>query len=88
MSTAQMKSAGNILFFEIIGWYGTSAIVLAYLLVSMGILDVEGLVYQLLNLSGAVGIVCISFRKKAFQPAVLNMIWAVIALVAIAKALL
>ena len=71
---------------EAIGWYGTVAIVLAYLLVSFGMLDSNGLPYQLLNLSGAIGIVSISLQKRAYQPAVLNIIWSMIALVAIVKA--
>jgi hypothetical protein len=74
------------LLFEVIGWYGAAAIILAYLMVSFGMLDSKGLIYQTLNLSGAVGIVFISLQKKAYQPAVLNIIWSVIALVAIVKA--
>ncbi len=73
---------------EAVGWYGTGAIVLAYLLLSLGLLDSNGLPYQALNLSGALGIILISFKKKAYQPAVLNVVWAVIALLAIGKAVL
>ncbi len=82
------KTTRTPLLFEIVGWYGTVAIVLAYLFVSLGMLDSKGLPYQVLNLSGAVGIVAISLRKKAFQPAVLNVVWAVIAMMAIGKAVL
>jgi len=70
---------------EIIGWYGTIAIVLAYALSSFGILNPDNLIYQLLNATGALGIVLISLRKKAYQPGVLNIIWTVIALIAIIK---
>ncbi|OIP97154.1 hypothetical protein AUK40_03865 [Candidatus Wirthbacteria bacterium CG2_30_54_11] len=68
---------------ELIGWYGTIAIVLAYALVSFGWLSASTLVYQVLNGTGALGMVYISFKKKAYQPGVLNIIWAVIALIAI-----
>ena len=68
---------------EVIGWYGTVAIVLAYGLVSFGYVEGTNLWYQILNGTGALGIVYISFLKKAYQPGVLNIIWALIAAVAI-----
>ncbi len=68
---------------EIVGWYGAAAILLAYTLVSFKVVHTDGYVYQLLNLTGAVGIVVISIIKRASQPAVLNILWAVVALVAI-----
>ncbi len=70
---------------EICGWYGTAAIILAYGLVSFSLLQPTSLAYQLLNATGAMGIAAISFRKKAYQPGVLNVIWTLIALVAIVK---
>ena len=68
---------------ELVGWYGTVALIGAYALVSFGILNADGLIYQLLNLTSALGIVYISFRKHTYQPGVLNIIWAVIALLAL-----
>ena len=73
---------------EIVGWYGTVAIVGAYALSSFSILSSSNLLYQIINLTGAIGIVIVSFSKKAYQPGVLNMIWTVIALIAIIKILL
>ena len=72
---------------EILGWYGTVAIVLAYALSSFEVIAPTDLIYQSLNGTGAVGIMWISFKKKAYQPGVLNAIWAVIAVVAIIKIL-
>lgn len=68
---------------ELVGWYGAAAIVLAYALVSFKVIPVSSYIYQILNLTGAVGIVIISVTKKASQPAALNAIWALIALAAI-----
>ncbi len=68
---------------EAIGWYGTCAIVIAYALVSFNFLSASTFTYQILNGTGALGIVYISFKKKAYQPGVLNIIWAIIALIAI-----
>ncbi|NCN52739.1 hypothetical protein GW943_02945 [Candidatus Parcubacteria bacterium] len=71
------------LFIELFGWYGTAAIVLAYFLVSFSILEPTAFWYQFLNGTGALGIVVLSFYKKAYQPGVLNIIWAIIALAAL-----
>ncbi len=68
---------------ELIGWYGTVAIVGAYALLSFGVIDANSLIYQLLNGTGAIGIVYISLKKKAYQPAVLNVVWTIIAAAAI-----
>lgn len=68
---------------EIIGWYGTVAIIMAYALLSFGSIMSTDLIYQILNGTGAIGIVYVSFKKKAYQPGVLNVIWAMIAIIAI-----
>lgn len=68
---------------NVLGWYGTIAILLAYFLVSFSILDAHSIWFQILNGTGAVGIVIISLNRKAYQPAVLNIVWTVIALTAI-----
>lgn len=73
---------------EVIGWYGTVAILLAYALLSFGAIASNSLFYQILNGTGALGIVYISFKKKIYQPGVLNTIWAVIATVAIIRLLM
>lgn len=70
---------------EIFGWYGTAAIVLAYALVSFSFLESNSIIYQLLNLTGALGIVLISLSMHTYQPGVLNIIWTIIAFIAIIK---
>lgn len=72
---------------EIIGWYGTVAIISAYALNSFGILPTTHLLYQSLNLTGALGIAYISLKKKTYQPGVLNLVWAVIAAIALLQIL-
>lgn len=74
-------------FIEAFGWYGAGAIVLAYALVSFSLLEPISIYYQLLNVTGALGIVTVSFYKKTYQPGVLNIIWTIIALVAIVRIL-
>jgi len=68
---------------EIVGWYGAIAIVLAYALVSFKLVSADGVVYQLLNLTGALGIIIISAIKKVRQSVTLNIFWAAIAAIAL-----
>lgn len=70
---------------EVIGWYGAAAIVLAYALTSFAVMSPNSIWYQALNATGAIGIVYISFKKKAYPPGVLNIIWTIIAIVAIIR---
>lgn len=70
---------------EFAGWYGVLAILTAYALVSFEVIDVHSLAYPLINLTGALGLLASSLAKKDKQPAVLNSVWAGVALVAIIK---
>ena len=74
-------------FIELFGWYGAIAIVAAYALVSFSVLQPTDIIYQLLNGTGALGIVLVSFHKRSYQPGVLNIIWTIIAILAIIKIL-
>ena len=77
----------NIIF-EVIGWYGAMAILSAYILLSFDFVVSNSLVFQLLNLTGAFGLVFISVKKKNYQPAFLNIIWIIVAFLAIFKILI
>ncbi len=73
---------------EILGWYGVVAIVGAYILLSFNFVSSNSLIFQLLNLTGAIGIVVDALEDRNIQPAVLNIIWALVALIALVKILL
>jgi len=73
---------------ELFGWYGAVVIIGAYAMTSFNMISPQSLLYQFLNVTGAVGIVSISLAKKAYQPAVLNIIWTVIGITALLKILL
>lgn len=75
-------------FTEFSGWYGMSALITAYALVSFGVIDSDGLVYQLLNLSGAAGLLIVAASKGVPQAVLTNVFWALIGIVAIGKILL
>ena len=72
-------------FVEIAGWYGALAIVAAYTLVTFNIVDAQGIIFQLLNLTGALGILIISIYKRVKQSIVLNIFWSSVALIAIIR---
>ena len=71
------------IFVSLIGWYGVVATVLAYLLVSFSLMSPTSISYQLLNLTGALGVTIETYVKRDYQPFWLNLIWSLIALVAI-----
>lgn len=79
--TSAKQASGDIK--NLAGWYGVMAILLAYTLLSFKALTPDSLPYQLLNLTGALGIMYEAYYKKDTQPVVLNVVWAVVALVAI-----
>lgn len=75
-----------LLVAEIAGWYGTAAILAAYALSSFDVLHSGDRAYQLLNLTGALGVAWVCWRKRTWQAFWLEAIWATIALVALARA--
>ena len=68
---------------ETAGWYGAFAILTGYTLVSFDLISGNGLLFQLLNLTGAVGFIVIATYKKVRQTIVLNIFWGIVAIVAI-----
>jgi len=70
---------------EVFGWYGVLAILSAYLLNSVNIINSSNVVYSFLNLTGALGIIFDAWRQKNYQPVVLNIIWAIVALITLVK---
>ena len=72
---------------EVAGWYGTAAILGAYALSSFGVLHSGDRAYQLLNLTGALGVAWVCWRKRTWQAFWLEAIWATIAVVALARGL-
>lgn len=73
---------------EIAGWYGAIAILAGYALVTFDIVKGDSLVFQLLNLTGALGVLIIALYKKVGQSVILNVFWAAIAAIAIINILL
>lgn len=70
-------------FINAVGWYGAAATLTAYFLISFGIVHGRDLSYQVLNLTGAIGLGTVCYFKSTYQPLFVNIIWATIAILAI-----
>ena len=81
MNNEQKKN----IWIEIYGWYGAIGLLSAYALSSFNVLSPENIWYQILNITAALGIVAVSFYKKTYQPGVLNIVWAIVGLIALFK---
>lgn len=70
---------------EIAGWYGMGALIVAYGLASFSIITADGLIYLLLNITGAIGLIIVSAADRVEQSVLLNVFWVIIGLVAIVR---
>src|SRR5947209_4952264 len=66
---------------EISGWTGASAVLAAYALLSAGRIESRSRSYRWLNLAGALSLLLNTVCLAAYPSAVLNLIWAIVALV-------
>lgn len=73
---------------DIFGWIGVMLIIASYSLIALGIVDGNSLIYHGLVLVGSIAVGVISIKKQAFQPAVLNILFSLLALIAIVRILL
>jgi len=64
---------------ELAGWYGTLAILIAYALNSFEVLSAHDRTYQLLNLTGGLGVAWVCWRKRTWQAFWLEAVWATVA---------
>jgi hypothetical protein len=67
---------------EVAGWAGAVLILVAYLLLSMGRLAGQSLVYQGMNIVGAAGFVINGWWHRALPSAALNVLWLLIGAIA------
>ena len=70
---------------EVFGWFGAFAILLAYFLASFSIIAPDSINFQLLNALGAFGVATVSLKKRAYQPAALNVVWFIVAIIAFTR---
>jgi hypothetical protein len=68
---------------EILGWSGGVLLIVAYGLNSYNVIPSQSVSYQGINFIGSIMLAYYTYKKKAFPNVALNLIWAVIALIAI-----
>ncbi len=73
--------------FEIYGFVGTGFILTAFFLSSYNFLETQSIIYQLMNIFGALGVASFAFIKRDFPSLILETIWALIAFTVLIKLL-
>ncbi|MBI5421449.1 MAG: hypothetical protein HZA35_04050 [Parcubacteria group bacterium] len=71
------------LFLQIVGWLGTTLIVLGYFFVSSNKMKGTSATYQLLNLCGAIFLGIDMARHQTWSGVTLQIIWGAIALLSL-----
>jgi len=51
---------------EFLGWYGVIAVIIAYFLLSFNFLTSSSLLFQILNFTGAIGIMVDAYQDKNY----------------------
>ena len=73
------------IFIEIIGWIGAVEVIIAYALNSNGKLKSDSIVFQLLNLTGALFLIANTLYNESYPSMVINIIWTAIAIFALIR---
>jgi hypothetical protein len=71
------------LLINILGWIGSIEVVAAYALNSSQKIKSDSITFQTLNLTGAIFLIINSIYKEAYPFTFINIVWAIIAVVAI-----
>jgi hypothetical protein len=73
---------------EVLGWFGATCLVAAYLMLSFDILSADSLLYQSLNVVAAAGLIVNGLTHKAIPSVTTNVFWCLIGIIAIIRILL
>ena len=74
--------------YEILGWIGVLFVLCSYALLATNIIDGNSWMYHALVLTGSTFVAAISYKKRVFQPMVLNVCFSVLALLALVRIIL
>lgn len=80
-----MTETNANLLMEIVGWIGSAGILLAYGLNSYQKIRSDSPVFLVMNLTGGLLLMAYTFYKDALANTFLNLVWVIIAIVAMAK---
>lgn len=70
---------------EAVGWIGSLGILSSYLLLSIGIISGNSASYYILSGLGALGLAVVTYRHRAFQSFVVNIIFTILAAIALVR---
>ena len=73
------------LLIDIMGWVGSLEVILAYGLNSYQRLKSDSVIFQLLNLTGGAFLIVNTLYYGAYPSTFINIVWVVIAIVALAR---
>lgn len=69
---------------DLIGWIGSAEVIAAYVMISYFTITSK-LLYQILNLTGAIFLIINTFYYEAYPSTFTNFVWVTIALVALLR---
>jgi hypothetical protein len=75
----------NHVWFDVIGWVGAAALLIAYAMVSSNKLEGNSVTYQLLNIIGSLLLAANTVFYRAYPSSFVNLIWMGIAVFSIAN---
>jgi hypothetical protein len=75
-----------LIFVEIIGWIGSVLIVGAFALNALNKVSSSSALYRWSNLVGGICFIINTFEHKAYPSVFVNVVWVIIAVIAISKA--
>lgn len=70
-----------------LGWIGAALVFIAYAGNTFGFIPSHTVLYQALNIVGSIFLFIIAFKEKAYPNAVLNIVWILVAIFAIASSI-
>lgn len=73
------------LFIEILGWIGSIEVLIAYGLNAYQKIRSDSRSFYLLNLTGGIFLIVYTIYKEAYANAFINVVWVIIAAIAILK---
>jgi hypothetical protein len=79
------NNMNNHIWFDGVGWVGAAALLIAYAMVSHKKLEGDSATYQFLNIGGSLLLAANTIFYGSYPSTFVNLIWAGIAVVAIAN---
>jgi hypothetical protein len=73
---------------DVIGWIGSIEVIAAYALNSYQQLSSDSIIFQVLNLTGGIFLIINTIYHRAYPSAFINVVWVIIASIAIGRILI